>query len=85
MSEKAKWMQYAIVSGQFTFPVDMLRYDCATPVNFTIEDEEKAVLNEGETKFLIRRGTRTKNQKWTEARWNSFSWNIKPLKPVKIT
>lgn len=90
---KYKWVHYAKVSGQFDFPVDMLRYDFAAPVNFTIGEGE---LGQITTQFrstpglpewkdlIIARCTRTKQTQWTPARWASFSWQIEEIKTAKI-
>ena len=75
-------IHYAAVHGRGRFPIDMLRYDWATPVSFTLDSEGYPVLNKGETKLIIAtvsHPTRT----WTPARWNSFSWGIAELKTLK--
>ena len=86
---KKKYVQYAVIVGNLGFPVDMLRYDSATPVNFSIVEKEEygpisVKLKEGETQLIIGRATELKGQQWTTGRWNSFGWYIKPLKTLKI-
>jgi hypothetical protein len=73
-----KWVHYAKAEGRGSFPVDMLRYDRAAPVNFTIKDG-KPVLNEGETELIIATMTRFRSEPWTKARWASFMWTVSPI------
>jgi hypothetical protein len=93
---KVKWVQYAEVSGQFEFPIDMLRYESAAPVNFKLAEEFsggrdrlKIIMKEPKItlpttdKLIIARGSELKSWKWTTGRWNSFSWRIKPLNTLK--
>ena len=79
-------VQYARVSGGGSFPIDMLRNECATPVNFTIQSDpdnipwRKAVLNEGETEFVIGRFMRgPEPPQWNFLRWKSFGWTVEPI------
>lgn len=84
-----KYIHYAEVFGSFGFPVDMLRYDHAAPVNFTLVEGElgriEAVPNGGdgapyEGKLVIAKLSSKKNHNpWTEARWASFGWQIKTI------
>lgn len=81
-----RWVQYAQVSGAFSFPVDMLRYDGAAPANFSLTDGPGAgVALKPDTgpHLIVGRIVGRKNQPWTIARWNSFSWSVKPLKTLK--
>lgn len=85
---KYKWVHYAKVSGRFSFPVDMLRYDYAAPVNFQITQTDhgyKASMpRDWDSELVIAKCTELLNPSWTVLRWNSFSWNITHLKSLKI-
>jgi hypothetical protein len=79
-----KWVHYAVTWGFGQFPIDMLRYDCAAPVNFTFNDDGEAILNEGEINYIVARCSELKRWTWTYERWRSFMWNIEPLKTLKM-
>ena len=82
-----KYVQYASVTGSGCFPVDMLRYDFAAPVSFTIEETDrgpKTILKDGFSELIIARAVRTKKQEWTVGRWSSFLWGIKQFSVLKI-
>lgn len=83
---KYKWVQYAEVRGSFCFPIDMLRYDKAAPVNFYIDDDGAMLKDEcSEDKaFIIGRAVTRKSQEWTVARWSSFCWSLKELRTLKL-
>ena len=87
-TNKYKYVAYAAVSYRFYFPVDMLRYDFASPVNFKLEEEEgrvKVILNSGETQPIIARVTDSKYcPGWTDARWGSFSSSVEILGGVRL-
>lgn len=80
---RVKWIHYAEVQGplknprSFNFPVDMLRYDYAAPVNFNLETGE-IVPNFGfGEKLIVAKGTTTRHPNWTVDRWRSFVWSCK--------
>ena len=90
LNEKPNWVHYAEVSGNFGFPIDMLRYDFAAPVNFTFTGDdrhttvykpENAVWGE---RLVIAAASLYKQPRWTIDRWRSFCWGIKPLNDVKL-
>jgi hypothetical protein len=84
---RSRYIHYAMVSGHGCFPSDMLRYDSCVPVNFRIEPAysgAKAVLEEGQTAFVVARCSDRRTSDYTEARWNSFWWRVIPLKTTKI-
>lgn len=97
LSYKVNFVHYAIVEGRGSFPVDMLRYDFAAPVNFKLEEQSwsgpKAILlgeandalpKEWQGRLVIASGAeRPKHGAWTAARWNSFMWHINPVATVK--
>lgn len=73
----AKLYEYD-VTGTYTFPVDMLRYDAAWPRD--TESALEIVNNEFEgdswhTKRIVH--LRSYHQP-TDARWRSFSWHVIP-------
>jgi hypothetical protein len=79
-----RWVHYAKVKGMGGFPVDMLRYDSASPVNFAIE-EGKVVSQTGDD-LIVARVTELKlgGQVWTHDRWKSFLWYVEPIKTLKL-
>lgn len=88
-STKYKWVHYAKVSGSFSFPVDMLRYDCAAPVSFNLVDNGRGyepMMKEGmeDMGLVIARCTERKDPQWTDGRWASFSWRLERMKILKI-
>lgn len=83
---KQLYVQYAKVCGVGSFPVDMLRYDFASPLNFTIVMDGRGrittPLKEGvdpEEGLIIARLTGRKLP-WTYARWSSFLWSCEEIK-----
>lgn len=89
LTYKPKYVHYATVSGVGYFPVDMLRYDYAAPVNFTIHEDDfgriTTTLAEGETELTIATVSDRSQPNWTSARWASFLWKVKPVSTLKIT
>jgi hypothetical protein len=93
---KPKFVHYAEVSdtmlrrGFGSFPVDMLRYEMAAPVNFKLVEHDVFVKAElladflNEQCFLIAHANAKKTPQWSEARWKSFGWNLEPLHSEKI-
>jgi len=85
---KVKYLNFAYVDGRGFFPADMLRYDVAVPLNFTIDSDGRAVLDpiwEG-TRLMVGKATDTKTeQAFTVARWSSFNWGCEPFKQERIT
>jgi len=88
---KAKWVHYAKVSGKGTFPIDMLRYDFAAPVNFKFVEDRWGDLTKPELTtqeygedLIVATASELKSQGWTGDRWRSFMWSCVPMKSVKI-
>ena len=87
-----RWVHYALVSGRGSFPVDMLRYDHAAPVNFRIDETHglgsthKAVVDPamGFEGLMIAALSKNRLPSWTPARWSSFLWGIKPFRTVDL-
>lgn len=91
------WVHYARVSGSGSFPVDMLRYERAAPVNFRLVPRGRGIPS-----FLAERTDLTRGlaaldglfvaslheQKnapyaWTPERWASFGWSCIPVKVLR--
>ena len=75
----ARCVSYAVVGGKGTFPIDMLRYDHAVPVNFEIVTGDRgphARLLPGMGDELI---VAKVGRNWTKARWSSFLWGLHEL------
>lgn len=86
---KYRFVHYAKVHLSFDFPMDMLRYDFAAPVNFQLVEDDwgrvKAILNDGEDSYIVARAHQNKNvDPWTHARWNSFCARVEPMNVLKI-
>jgi hypothetical protein len=90
---KVKYVHYAVCSGRLSFPVDMLRYDMATPVNFefTIDPFYHNTLTKilpswpaDDTRLIIATARTYNKHPWTDARWVSFGWSVKVLKVLPI-
>jgi hypothetical protein len=88
---KWRWVSYAEVHGKSYFPVDMLRYDFCTPVNFRLEKRKgtlsilEPVLNDGENKLIVATCSMYKGGgDWHGARWASFGWTLNRLQTIKI-
>jgi hypothetical protein len=89
---KGKWVHYAEVHGVGQFPLDMLRYDWASPVNFTFDGKDRhgsplPLHNPsfGFTGLVIATVGATQKARWTPERWRSFMWHIKPMHTERIT
>jgi hypothetical protein len=85
-----KYIHYATVAGVGSFPVDMLRYDSAAPVNFTLEEKftgPHAVMlpgmDFGEGLIVADVSDRSMHS-WTNERWRSFLWSVRPLWTEKL-
>lgn len=88
-------VHYAVVAGPGRFfPMDMLRYDCAAPVNFHINEDGSVEMIPEFHEFtmgfrrdlygidpLIIAACRPKADRhvWTPERWQSFLWSIQRL------
>lgn len=82
-----RYVQYAVVAGNGTFPSDMLRYDSCEPVNFDLVDGysgPKAQLHPGETELIVARPTPSQTPGWTIGRWSSFLWGIRHIRTERI-
>lgn len=92
-----KYIHYAVVSGSIGgFPIDMLRYDFAAPVNFGLSEDEmgrveaKLTANTREItdqdELIVAKLSNKKNDPtvWTSARWASFGWTVKPLNTLTL-
>ena len=66
---KASKRRYAVVCGAFSFPHDMLRYDCCFPV---LETHSHLFTDKGKRAILV-----TTEHVFTEKRWASFGWSLK--------
>lgn len=81
---KIRWVHYAMIDGRGSFPVDMLRYDYAAPVNFElIEDDDRLQVKIdptfGSKDMIIARASHERLPRWTDARWNSFLWGVRTM------
>lgn len=87
---KPRYVNYAAVAGHGSFPVDMLRYDWAAPVNFTLVKDELgrdvAKIKPGlSDELIVANVSETmRGEKWTVARWSSFLWGCRPIKTEKL-
>lgn len=85
-----RYVHYAVVAGHGSFPVDMLRYDNCTPVNFDIEWSEAGAAtikrkDNGIGPLLVAKAAPTLTfGRWTEARWESFGWSLRPVQAHSI-
>jgi len=87
-AEKHKFVHYAAVAGSkySSFPVDMLRYDMAAPVNFKLIEEDGRVRTEIDPSFGFEElvvATCTTNRRataWCKERWSSFLWGLREIK-----
>lgn len=79
---------YAECAGSGSFPVDMLRYDNAVPVNFKLVPHEwKGVeieLEAGYDSLVIAKASLSHYEPFTLARWGSFLWGVKILRTEQI-
>lgn len=91
-ARKPKYVHYAAVSGRSSFPVDMLRYDDAAPLNFSfVESDSGRVTCEidpafGFDELIVATVSDTKRwpPAWTPERWRSFMWSIREVKTEQI-
>jgi hypothetical protein len=92
---KPRWVHYAtaeMLEPHTCFPVDMLRYDVAVPVNFRLgdncfDDSHNVLVDErmGLTGLVVATTTTSKAQKaWTPERWHTFGWHVQPLRTERI-
>lgn len=93
-----KYVQYAVVNSRIVlkdrpgyrqcFPMDMLRYDSCTPVNFTIEEHftgPKATLTpDCGSDFMVADVTLSPAPHWSVDRWRSFGWDCVPRVTTRI-
>jgi hypothetical protein len=82
--QDARRVSYAVVKGVGAFPLDMLRYDNAVPVNFTLDDtftgpQAKLLPGMGEELIVAKVGGSLTTTVWTKERWSSFLWGIREI------
>lgn len=90
-SRKYRYVHYATVAGNGSFPVDMLRYDSCVPVNFMLEDNyigpkarlDPAMSTPGDD-FLVADVSEHRLPRFTTERWRSFMWFVKELRTERI-
>ena len=89
---KYRYIHYAAIEGVGTFPVDMLRYDMAAPVNFKFVEDRWGDLTKVELttqdygdKPVIACVSEHSKPDWTDMRWASFLYHVKRLQTVRIT
>lgn len=88
--KKKLYVHYANVSGRGSFPVDMLRYDFASPVNFRLVEAtlgrfraEHLANAQGDDGMLLIATVSDKPWAedlgvWSPERWSSFLWGLEP-------
>lgn len=91
---KHKWVHYAQVAGGGQFPVDMLRYDCAAPVNFDLVEKFPGYIkgepnaDMGLAGLVVAKLSPHRDPHhpavWTPERWGSFLWWISALKTERL-
>jgi hypothetical protein len=86
---KHSYVHYAEVEpfGIITsFPVDMLRYERAAPLNFFPDDtsDHPVDLTFGFDKRVVAMASVKAKPEWTLDRWRSFGWTIRPFKSERI-
>lgn len=78
---KRTYCHILTVTGNFCFPIDMLRYDRCTP--YQEEDSgriattmmfKRTMLDEGKQIVKVMKVTDSKIPQWTIGRWQSFGW-----------
>lgn len=83
---RIRGVSYAIAKGPGQFPVEMLRYDMAVPVNFRLLDTNFGTaveMLEGhkDEELMVAMVMPTgRYTEWTSARWSSFLWYIREVK-----
>lgn len=86
-TDKFHWVHYASVKPRLhprlSFPIDMLRYDFAAPVNFNPEIG-KIDPSHGQDDLLIATVSVRSHPRWTDGRWQSFGWEIESVKSERI-
>lgn len=90
-SRKYRYVHYAVVKGNGSFPVDMLRYDSCVPVNFTLEEAYsgmKAKLDPATSApgddLVVADVSEHRLPRFTKERWRSFLWFVKELRTERI-
>lgn len=87
---RPKYVHYASVAGRGSFPVDMLRYEFAAPVNFLLIENEAGIQTMidhsfGIDELLVATATDTHHQRaWTPERWSSFLWGLREIKTERL-
>lgn len=79
-----KWVHYATVAGSGSFPVDMLRYDMAAPLNFNPDTLEIYPIFGLDVRVVCQASNR-RMPTWTPARWGSFLWSVREQKTLAYT
>lgn len=83
INRSIRWVHYAEVAGAGSFPIDMLRYDFAAPLNF---DPETMELDRsfGHDKPVIARASASRMPDWTDGRWSSFLWGVRHVTTERL-
>jgi len=79
MAKAAKAFRF-IVTGQTRFPVDMLRYDRATPYSESDSNKLEAMTSQYSYKHDAFEIEMLSNVQPTVGRWASFGWKVKNIR-----
>lgn len=82
--QRIRWIHYAQVDGRGSFPIDMLRYDFAAPLNFDPVTKEIDP-SFGFTDLIVCQASGRGHPTWAQGRWNSFLWGLKELPSLPFT
>lgn len=77
----------AEATGDGTFPLDMLRYDCCFPADMTAVDNMLSDVYANLKRRTVKLGRYTalkSSRAFTPARWESFGWKLTILETRKI-
>lgn len=77
-----RWVHYARVEGSGSFPVDMLRYDCAVPLNFDLEAIDPKF--GFDSRIIAAVSKFEERTPFTVDRWRSFLWSITTIKVARL-
>jgi hypothetical protein len=64
------------VDGIMVFPIDMLRRECASPVNFNPETCAVDLSMGEDAPMMVAKLTTQRDPQWNLERWKSFGWEL---------
>lgn len=81
---RVKYVHYAQVIGRGSFPIDMLRRECAAPLNFDLDTLKTNPSFGFAEHLIIAKASDYRSIYWNTDRWLSFGWELRHVGTEKL-